>query len=449
MLAIAILAAGKGTRMHSNLPKVLQKLAGKSLIKRVLGSCNDLKADRCIVVVGHKSDQVKQHLNKLSKIEYVLQEPQIGTGHAVQKLIPLLEDFAGDLLVLNGDVPLLKTSTLKKLISKHKSSKADVTFLSASLSDPKGYGRVFGNREGIVRKIVEDKDCSEQERKNNLTNSGVYCFKWKALRSVLPKLSSNNEQNEIYLTDVIKNLPLAMHFCVENSSEVVGINDRSQLANCEELIQIELREKWMNIGVTFIDAKSCTISEDCHLGRDIIIEPQTHIRGECRIGDNCIIGPNTLVENSFLGNNVKAVYSVIKESNIGNSVSIGPFSHLRPGAVIFDNCRIGNFVEIKKSELGKGTKVNHLSYIGDSKIGKEVNIGAGTITANYDGYNKNKTYIGNFCKTGANSVLIAPITLGEGVTVGAGSTLTKNVPDGSLAIARSKQLVREGWQSKD
>ena len=448
MLAVAVLAAGKGTRMKSALPKVLQPLAGATLVERVLASAANLQPERRLLIVGHQAERVEQQLANVGGLEFVLQQPQNGTGHAVQQLIPALQDFEGELLVLNGDVPLLRAETIDALVSQHRSSGADVTLLTARLADPTGYGRVFADASGSVSGIVEHRDCTEEQRRNTLTNAGIYCFNWTALADVLPKLSTDNDQGELYLTDTVAMLPKAMHLEVADADEVNGINNRRQLAQCEALLQQRLRLHWMDEGVTFIDPDSCTLSEGCHFGRDVVIEPQTHLRGSCRIGDNCRLGPGSLLENASLGNGVSVVHSVVREAQVGNDVAIGPFAHLRPAADIGDSCRIGNFVEVKKSQLGAGSKVNHLSYIGDASLGANVNVGAGTITANYDGVNKHRTVIGDNSKTGANSVLVAPVTLGDQVTIGAGSTITKNVPDQALAISRAKQMNREGWASR-
>ncbi len=448
MLAIAILAAGKGTRMKSSLPKVMQELAGLSLIERVLKSSQGINPDRTIVIVGHESNKVKSKISHLTEIEFVEQIPQKGTGHAIQQLIPILNDFKGNLLVLNGDVPLLTTNTIKKLVSHHSESHADVSILSARTNDPKGYGRVFADENGKVSKITEERDCSELEKENNLTNAGVYCFNWLKLREILPTLSNINNQNEIYLTDAIAKLPSAVHLETKNPEETCGINDKQQLSKCEQLLQEKMIKFWMREGVKFINPSSCTLSESCKFGKDIVVEPETHIRGNTIIGDNCIIGPNSYIQSSRIGDNSNIFYSVIKDSVIGENVNIGPYSHIRPNSNISNKCKIGNFVEVKNSILRKSTKANHLSYIGDSDIGEEVNIGAGTITANFDGKNKNKTMIGAYSKTGANSVLIAPVEIGERVTIGAGSTITQTVPSNSLAISRSKQIIKENWSLK-
>ena len=445
MLAVAVLAAGKGTRMKSNLPKVLQPLAGATLVERVLASARNLQPERRLLIVGHQAERVEQQLSTVGGLEFVLQQPQNGTGHAVQQLLEPLANFEGELLVLNGDVPLLRAETIDQLVSSHRSSGAQVTLLTARLEDPTGYGRVFADEHGQVSSIIEHRDCSEEQRRNNLTNAGIYCFNWTALAEVLPKLSTDNDQGELYLTDTVAMLAKAMHVEVADPDEVNGINNRQQLAQCETMLQERLRQHWMAEGVTFVDPASCTLSEGCQFGRDVVIEPQTHLRGSCQIGDDCRLGPGSLIEDATLGRGVSVVMSVVRQASVGDEVSVGPYAHLRPAAVIGNNCRIGNFVEVKKSTVGDGSKVNHLSYIGDAQLGAGVNVGAGTITANFDGVNKHRTVIGDGSKTGANSVLVAPIQLGNKVTVAAGSTLTKDVPDGALALGRAKQLMKENW----
>ena len=442
MLAIAILAAGKGTRMKSDLPKVLHPLAGKSLIDRVLTCTQCLKPNRSLVVVGHQAKAVERALKYHQGIDFVHQQPQNGTGHAIQQLIPKLKGFKGELLVLNGDVPLLKQKTLSALVKFHKESNASVTFLSTSLDSPTGYGRVFTNQSGLVKEIIEECDCNNEQRKNKLINAGIYCFNWQQLSDVLNLLSNENSQKEIYLTDTISLLPKALHFKVDDPFEVKGVNDRYQLSECEFHIQEKLRSFWMGKGVSFVDPISCTLSEDSSFGKDVIIEPQTHFRGKCNIGNGCHIGPSSVITNSKLAENVLAIHSVINEATIGENTSIGPFAHIRPESNIHGNSKIGNFVEIKKSFIGEGTKINHLSYIGDSILGNKVNIGAGTITANFDGKKKHRTIIGDYAKTGANSVLIAPIKIGSNVTIGAGSTISKEIPNKSLVVERSKTIIR-------
>jgi bifunctional UDP-N-acetylglucosamine pyrophosphorylase / glucosamine-1-phosphate N-acetyltransferase len=411
----------------------------------VLASCDQLKPERRLLVVGHQAERVEQSLSRLGGLEFVLQQPQNGTGHAVQQLLEPLTGFEGDLLVLNGDVPLLRPDTLEILLGQHRSTGAAVTLLTARLDDPSGYGRVFANAQGDVSGIVEHRDCSDEQRRNNLTNAGIYCFNWAKLAAVLPQLTTDNDQGELYLTDTIAMLSPAMHVEVADADEINGINDRLQLSQCEAVLQERLRRHWMAEGVSFIDPASCTLSEGTRFGRDVVIEPQCHFRGATSVGDGCRIGPGCLLENASLGNNVQALYAVIREASVAEGCSIGPFAQIRPGAELEEGCHIGNFVEVKNSRLAAGVKVNHLSYIGDADLGAKVNVGAGTITANYDGVKKHRTVVGAGSKTGANSVLVAPITLGDNVTVGAGSTLTNDVPSGALALARAKQLVKENW----
>jgi len=447
MLAVAVLAAGKGTRMKSDLPKVLQPLAGAALVERVLASCKGLAPQRQILIVGHQADRVEQSLAHQPGLEFVLQQPQNGTGHAVQQLLEPLSGFEGDLLVLNGDVPLLRAETIANLLERHRSSGAAVTLLTARLADPTGYGRVFADDAAQVSAIVEHRDCSEAQRCNNLINAGIYCFNWRKLAEVLPQLSTDNDQGELYLTDTVAMLSPAMHLEVADADEINGINDRLQLSQCEAVIQDRLRRHWMAEGVTFVDPASCTLSDGTRFGRDVVVEPQCHFRGEAVICVGCRIVSVSLIDNSRIGDRVEIIYSVVRDAAVASDCAIGPFAQLRPGADLAEGCRVGNFVEIKQSTLAQGCKVNHLSYIGDAELGAGVNVGAGTITANYDGVNKHRTVIGAGSKTGANSVLVAPIELGEGVTVGAGSTLTKNVPAGALALGRAKQLVKENWQA--
>ncbi len=445
MLAIAILAAGKGTRMKSALPKVLQPLAGATLVERVLNSAEVLAPERRILIVGHQSDRVRQALAHHAGLEFVLQEPQNGTGHAVQQLLEPLAGFSGDLLVLNGDVPLLRPETLQALLERHRSSGAGVTLLTARLADPTGYGRVFTDDHGQVTGIVEHRDCDASQRANPLTNAGIYCFHWPRLAEVLPRLTTDNDQGELYLTDTVAMLQPALQLEVENWEETNGINDRVQLAQCEAVLQDRLRRHWMAEGVSFTDPASCTLSDGTRFGRDVIVDPQCHFRGQVAVGEGCRIGPGCLIEDSTIGRGVEVLYSVLRDVTVDDGAAVGPFAQLRAGARIGADARIGNFVEVKNSQVGAGVKANHLSYLGDADLGPNVNVGAGTITANYDGVRKHRTVIGAASKTGANSVLVAPITLGERVTVAAGSTLTENVPSGALALARARQMNKLDW----
>ena len=445
MLAIAILAAGKGTRMVSNLPKVLHKLSGETLLNRIINTSKKLNPDKIFVVIGHKPDLVKESLFNNKNVEIVLQEPQLGTGHAVQVLSKELKNFRGNLLILNGDVPLIRTESLKELLKVHSSKDADVSLITNEKENPFGYGRVF-KKDNFIEKIVEEKDCSLDEKQNKLINAGIYCFNWERLNNIINNLESNNNQKEFYLTDSISLLGRAISFEINDEEEIQGINNRVDLAKCEEIIQRKIKTKHMINGVTFINPESSTVSEESEIGMDVIIEANSHIRGFSKISDNCIIGPNTFLENTLIKKNSKVVNTTIFNSEILDNVNIGPYSHIRPGSIISSNSKVGNFVEIKNSHLSQSVKVNHLSYLGDTKIGKFTNIGAGTITANYDGIKKNITNIGEYCSVGSNTVLIAPITLGNAVTIGAGSVINKDVKSNSLAIARVKQLNIDNWK---
>ncbi len=448
MVVVAILAAGRGTRMKSNLPKVLHSLGGKSLVERVIDSVQPLFPSRQCVIIGYQAQEVKDAMESIPNIEFVEQKVQLGTGHAIQQLLPLLEGYSGDLLVLNGDVPLLSSETLQRLLQTHQQHQNAATILTAPLPNPQGYGRVFCNAENIVQQIVEDKDCTDAQKQNRRINAGVYCFRWQDLAEVLPHLQTNNAQKEYYLTDAVTQVQPVMAVDVDDYQEILGINDRLQLASAYEILQTRVKEKWMMAGVTLVDPNSITIDETVEIQPDVIIEPQTHLRGKTVVETGCRIGPGTLIENSHLGENVKAQYSVITDSTVSSGTRIGPYAHLRGHVELGEGCRVGNFVELKNTKIGNRTNVAHLSYLGDTTAGNQVNIGAGTITANYDGVKKHPTKIGDRTKTGSNSVLVAPITLGEDVTVAAGSTITKDVPDDSLVVARAHQIVKQGWRMK-
>ena len=448
MVAVAILAAGRGTRMKSDLPKVCHKLGSLSLVERVLNSCLSVDPSRCLVIVGYQSEQVKKSLEAFENLEFVEQTEQLGTGHAAQQLLPHLDGFTGDLLILNGDVPLLRPNTLKRLLETHQAHQNSATLLTAQLPDPKGYGRVFCDAQNRLQQIVEDRDCTADQKQNHRINAGVYCFNWTQLAKVLPKLQPNNDQKEYYITDAVNYLEQVMVVDVEDYKEILGINDRKQLASAYEIVQTRVKDAWMNAGVTLINPDSITIDDTVELQPDVIIEPQTHLRGKTKIGSGSRIGPGSLIENSQLGENVTALYSVVSESVVKDGTRIGPYAHLRGHVEVGESCRIGNFVELKNATLGDRTNVAHLSYLGDATLGNKVNIGAGTITANYDGVKKHRTVIGDRTKTGSNSVLVAPVTLGEDVNVAAGSVITEDVSNDCLVIARARQVVKPGWRLK-
>ncbi len=456
MVAVAILAAGRGTRMKSDLPKVLHQLGGRSLVQRVLESCSSIEPSQRFVIVGYGKDLVQQALsspqaeglesNSESPLQFVEQTQQLGTGHAVQQLLSHLEGYTGDLLVLNGDVPLLRSQSLEQLIEIHQKRQSAATLLTAHLPNPQGYGRVFCDSQNQVKEIVEHRDCTDAQRQNHRINAGVYCFHWPDLAKVLPQLQANNDQQEYYLTDAVKFLNPVIAVDVEDYREILGINNRQHLATAYSILQEWVKEDWMAAGVTLIDPDSITIDDTVELEPDVVIEPQTHLRGKTLIQTGSRIGPGSLIENSQIGKNVTVLFSVVSDSSVAADSRIGPYAHLRGHADVGTGCRIGNFVELKQTQVGAHTNIAHLSYLGNAQLGEQVNIGAGTITANYDGVNKHQTTIGNRSKTGSNSVLVAPITLGEDVTVAAGSTVTEDVPDDCLVIARERQVVKPGWR---
>jgi len=446
-LAIAVLAAGKGTRMRSKLPKVLHKLSGLTLVENVIASTKLVKPTRKLAIVGYEAQQVKAALAAMDDIEFVEQTEQLGTGHAVQQVIPALAGFEGNLLVLNGDVPLLRPETIENMLKTHCENNNAATILTAQMDDPTGYGRVFCDESLIVQEIIEHRDCTPAQRENARINAGIYCFNWAALMEILPHLKADNDQSEYYLTDVIKDLSPVMAMDAP-PSEIAGINNRKQLSEAEDVMQARIKDELLLSGVTLINAASITIDSTVTVEPDVIIEPQTNLRGAAVIKAGCRIGPGALIENSLIGENTNVVHSVVSDSEIEAGGRVGPFAHIRGKAEIGENCRIGNFVEIKKSKIGKGTNAAHLSYLGDAELGEQVNVGAGTITANYDGRNKHKSVLGDRTKTGANTTLVAPITIGADVTIAAGSTLTRDVEPDCLAVTRVPQKTYPGWRPK-
>ncbi len=434
--------------MKSALPKVLHELGGRSLVERVLGSLTGLSLSRCLVIVGYAASEVRQALAHAPDLEFVEQAEQKGTGHAIQQLIPHLRQFTGDLLVLNGDVPLLRPQTLRTLLDTHRSSQAAATILTAQLSNPDGYGRVFCDGQNLVKQIVEDRDCTSAQKQNRRVNAGVYCFRWPDLLNVLPSLSASNQQQEYYLTEVMDYLEPVVAVDVPDAQEILGINDRAQLATAYQILQDRVKQHWMREGATLIDPDSITIDDTVELAPDVVIEPQTHLRGHTRIESRCRLGPGSLIEDAHIGANTSVLYSVVRQAQVGADSQVGPFTHLRGNVKTGTRCRLGNFVELKNTTLGDRTNAAHLAYLGDATVGSRVNIAAGAITANYDGVRKHPTVIGDECKINANSVLVAPLTLGNQVTVAAGSVVTEDVADDALVIARARQVVKPGWRPK-
>lgn len=453
-----ILAAGKGTRMKSTESKVLHKVLGKSLIERVLNNVLNIQnLDEIFVIVGHQSEKLTDFIDqKYSKskaqVKTVLQEPQLGTGDAVFKAYDSLKGFNGTVLITCGDTPLLTTETLSSFIDYHRNTNAALSVLSAVFEEPGSYGRIVRNKEGNIEKIVEAKDASDEEKAIKEVNAGVYCLEWEKISPAFFELTTNNAQGEYYLTDIIdwacnKGLK-TQAFILEDNNEIFGINSRIHLAEATKILNQKTLENLMENGVTIVDPNSTWISPETQIGQDTIIYPGCVIEGENSIGNNCVLGPDLFISgNVKTKDNVKLIQSNISNAVIGESCSVGPFAHLRDGVELNSNIRVGNFVEIKKSSVDSNTNISHLSYVGDSSLGKEVNIGAGTITANYNALTKekSKTIIEDGVKIGSNSVLVAPVRISTKSNVAAGSVITKDVPASSLAIARGSQKIIEGW----
>lgn len=442
-----ILAAGQGTRMKSKLYKVLHPVCGKPMVQHVIDQVNQLQIEDIVTVIGHGAEKVQEQLGDSCK--YALQEQQLGTAHAVMQAESVLSARSGTTLVICGDTPLIKAETMKELIALHEQSQAKATILTAYADNPAGYGRVLRGEGGLVEKIVEHKDASEEERYVKEINTGTYCFDNQALFSALKKVSNENVQGEYYLPDVIEILKeegeVVTAFQSSEFEETLGVNDRVALSQAEQILRKRINEKHMRNGVTIIDPLTTFIEADVQIGQDTVINPGSFIKGKSLIGQDCLIGPNTEISNCEIGDGTEVLQSVVHESSIGSFVKIGPFAHVRPQSDIKDSVKIGNFVEIKKTVFGKGSKASHLSYIGDAEVGENVNIGCGSITVNYDGKNKYLTKIEDNVFIGCNSNLVAPVTVGEGAYVAAGSTITQDVPQQALSVARARQVNKEDY----
>lgn len=445
-----ILAAGQGTRMKSKLYKVLHPVCGKPMVQHVVDQISSLQMKQMVTVVGHGAEKVQEQLG--DHIQYVLQEEQLGTAHAVMQAEEVLANKEGVTLVVCGDTPLITSETMEKLIAEHESLGAKATILTAQPDDPTGYGRIIRNSEGTVERNVEHKDASEEERKVTEINTGTYCFDNKALFEALKQVSNDNVQGEYYLPDVIEILKKAGEivaaYQTSDFNETLGVNDRVALSQAESFMKKRINERHMRNGVTLIDPEQTYISDDAEIGSDTVIYPGTVILGNTRIGEENIIGPQSEIKDSVVGNGNTIRQSVIHDSEVGNETAIGPFAHIRPKSVLENHVKIGNFVEIKKSVMSTGSKASHLSYVGDAEIGKDVNLGCGSITVNYDGKNKFLTKVEDGAFIGCNSNLVAPVTVGKNAYVAAGSTITDDVPAESLSIARSRQTVKENYVQK-
>lgn len=444
-----ILAAGQGTRMRSAYPKVLHKILGQSMLKYVVDSAKKAGAASIIVVVGFEGEQVIKSLD--SDLQYVWQREQLGTGHAVLMAESTLSGMEGDLLVLYGDTPLLEPETIKELVEAKRSRGVVAAILTTRLNNPSGYGRIIRNSQGNIDSIIEDKDTSPEQKEIHEVNTGVYCFEIKSLLNALKSLSPRNAQGEYYLTDVFKifveqKLPI-IGVLTDQAEQVMGPNDRVQLGSTENYLKLKINEGLMKQGVTINEPNFTYIGPQVKIGRDSVIMPGTFILGDSIVGENCIIGPHSRIIDSVIESNTEIAFSQLSGAHIGSNNSVGPFANIRPGTISDSHVKIGDFVEVKNSQIGTGSKVPHLIYLGDAQVGKNVNIGAGTITCNYDGVKKHQTLINDGAFIGSNSNLVAPVTIGTDATVGAGSTIIKDVPDKTLAISRSHQENISGWQS--
>ncbi len=445
-----ILAAGKGTRMKSKLPKALHPICGKPMTRYVIDACKESGIETVVVVIGHGADQVREGLG--DDVRYAVQEEQLGTGHACKEALLEIDADEGNVIVATGDTPLLAADVLRSLAENHVSSGSAATVLTAILDDAGHYGRIIRADDGSVRAIIEAKDCTPEQRAVREMNSGIYCFSLPLLRKYLDEIKPANAQGEYYLTDVIGLMVANGHkvsaLVSDDTDIVLGINHRVDLAHLTSIVRQRILERLMLDGVTIIDPSSTYPDYDVQVGRDTVIYPMTVLEKGCRIGEGCIIGPSTRLVNVELGNEVTVLSSTIVDSTVGDGTRIGPFANIRPGCRIGRDVKIGDFVEAKNSEIGDSVSMAHLSYVGDSTVGERANIGAGTITCNYDGRTKNRTVIGKNAFIGSNSTLVAPVEIGDGAYVAAASAITENAPPDSLAIARSRQTVKEGWAKR-
>ncbi len=443
-LAVIILAAGKGTRMKSDLVKVLHPLAGFPMLGLVLKVARGLQPEKLLVVIGFQKELIRQKF-MAPDIIFVDQDEQLGTGHAVLMATPHLKGFRGPTLILSGDVPLLKEETLRNFVKFHKENQQTISLLTTVLEKPQGYGRVLRDEQGQILGIVEEKDLHLGEELIKEVNSGIYCVQTDFLLSALPSLNDQNAQKEYYLPDIVRKAREESKqvgaLLMEDSSEIMGINTRQDLARAGQILRERIAEQHMLAGVTLMDPQNTYIDYEVEIGGDTVIYPNCYLLGKTSLGQKCVVEPGCKIIDSKIGNfvTIKAS-SVISESILEDRVEVGPFAHLRPHTVLKEGARIGNFVEVKKSIIGKGTKANHLSYIGDATLGERVNVGAGTITCNFDGQKKNPTYIEDEVFIGSNTALVAPIRIGQKSLIGAGSTITKEVPPETLAVARAKQV---------
>ena len=446
-LEVIILAAGKGTRMYSAVPKVLHEIGGRPLLSHVIQVAHEMEADAIHVVYGHRGDAVRKRFPD-SQINWVLQEPQLGTGHAVAQAMPSIGDDA-IVLVIYGDVPLIKAETLRGLVNRAK--RDSLALLTAYVDEPGSYGRIVRNRKEQVAAIVERRDATTEQLSINEINTGFLAAPARHLRGWVESLGNENDQKEYYLTDIVA-MAVASGIEIEtvqpaNNNEIFGVNTKGELAVLEREFQRREAEKYLELGATLVDPARFDVRGQIELGRDVVFDINVICEGEVKLGDNVHVGANVFLKNVVIGANTKILpNSIIEEADIGSDCSVGPFARIRPGTKLADTSRVGNFVEIKNSQIGEGSKANHLTYIGDSTVGKNVNFGAGVITANYDGANKHRTIIGDGASIGANDVLVAPVEVGKNATIGAGTVLRKNAPAGELTVAPVKEKTIPGWK---
>lgn len=444
-----ILAAGAGKRMHSKTNKVLHNLCGRSMVEHVICACQDIGISSFYVVIGRDACQVKRHLG--SNYTYVLQEEQLGTGHAALQVQSAYQ-HEPHVFVLCGDAPLITGATLQRMQQIHMEMEADVTLLTAVFPEPGDYGRVLRDASGQVCGLVEARDATVEQLAINEINTGFYCFRATELFKALSQLTNDNAQGEYYLTDVIRAIYQAggrvASYMLEDNNESLGINDRVRLAKAEGILRQRIREQLMLSGVTFLQPETCLVDATVSIGQDTVVYPGVILEGNTTIGRDCVIGPNTHLTDCQVGDGVSIEHSVARQSELGDNCIVGPYAYLRPQTVLAAGVKVGDFVELKNSQVGAGSKIPHLSYVGDATIGAGVNIGAGTIFVNYDGRKKHRSVVEDGAFIGCNSNLVAPVHVGQDAYVAAGSTITKDVPGESLAVARSRQENKDGWVAR-
>lgn len=451
-LGIVILAAGQGKRMKSSMPKVLHRLAGKPLLLRVLEAARRLQPGRIAVVIGHGAEAVKQAC-PADDVIWVIQHEQLGTGHAVLSARESLHNFSGDVLILSGDVPLISASALTAMVDAHRAQKAKLTFLTVFVPHPAGYGRIVRDGAGRLMAVVEERDATPDQKQIDEVNAGFYVVAPEFLFPALQKVNNHNQQREYYLPDIVaiglrQGIKIAT-VTVNNRPEIMGVNSREELAVMEKTLQEQINRKWMEAGVTLQDPPTTYIEDEVTIGRDTFIGPNTHLRGRTAIGEGCRIDGSAYLTDVEIDDAAHVKFSVVATSCcIGREAIVGPFAHLRPGTRLGARVHVGNFVEAKEATLGEGTKANHLSYLGDCAIGRDTNIGAGTITCNYDGFKKYRTTIGDRVQVGSDSTLVAPVTLGDDVYVATATTVRHDVPTGALVFNERQERLREGWTDK-